>query len=317
MDLDKTSSRGSFKMALSSDSRVAAFQWSDSKIVNCMLSYLHFGVSSIQRQRGSTRQQFLCPSALVHYQHNMGAVDKVDQIRKHFGGLAAQAHFKKWYKKTLMAVMDCMLVNGLIMWNLSTERIPDRRKMTRYEFLQVVAHALLIYKTELLVSPVNSPVVARRRRQETEDDENSEMDHHESIECVGRKPRCIVCNLEVSQYLYVLKTAKKESLNTVDDQLLNENRRMLVKRAYDGLRWYVAMCQQCGVFAHTVHLVANKKFIHNFFPGRTCMQILHSTTGREIWKIRIREKKKVSVNYKHPIIAEVRRNVNVVMMAPL
>jgi hypothetical protein len=32
----------------------------------------------------------------------MGGVDKGDQIRGHFGGFAAQSHFKKWYKKTLI-----------------------------------------------------------------------------------------------------------------------------------------------------------------------------------------------------------------------
>ena len=316
MNLDKKSPRGTLLMAISSDNTIAAFQWSDSKVVNCVSSYLHFGVSRIHRQVGSSRLPFTCPTALVHYQHNMGAVDKVDQIRKHFGGFAGQSHFKKWYKKTIMAVLDCMLVNGLMMWNMSAERIPERRKMSRFEFLQVVAHELLHYKTEMLMSPVNSPEGVARRQPANGDDDDRVEEVHESIECIGKKPRCIVCNLEMSQYRYALEKAKKSSSNSVDDQLLMENREATVKRAYEGLRRNVATCKQCGVFAHTAIPVRNRKFVHDLFPGRTCMEILHSPTGREIWRTRTTGKKKNSVNYKHQMVAEIRHNVSAVMMVP-
>jgi hypothetical protein len=71
----------------------------------------------------------------------MGTVDRADQMRAHFGGFAAQAHFKKWYKKVIMAVLDCMLLNGLVLWNLSAEKIAGRQKLSRFEFFQVIAHA--------------------------------------------------------------------------------------------------------------------------------------------------------------------------------
>ena len=153
MTLDKTVIRGTLKMAYCEDLRLAAFQWADSKVVNCVSSYLDFRVATISRQIGPDRQRFLCPAALVHYQQNMGGVDKADQMRQHFGGFAGQSHFKKWYKKTLMAVLDCMLLNAWLMWNMSTEKVESRKRMERYEFLTVVSHEMLHYETPSLVSP--------------------------------------------------------------------------------------------------------------------------------------------------------------------
>ena len=46
-----------------------------------------------------------------------------------------------------------MLLNALVMWNMSCEKVEDRKELTRFEFLQVIAHQLLHYKTEELVSP--------------------------------------------------------------------------------------------------------------------------------------------------------------------
>jgi Transposase IS4 len=102
MSLQKLMPHGTYKMAYCHQLNIAVMQWCDSKVVNCVTSYLDFQVTMIQQQIGSVKKSFSCPSALVHYQRHMGGVDKGDQIRGHFGGFAAQSHFKKWYKKTLI-----------------------------------------------------------------------------------------------------------------------------------------------------------------------------------------------------------------------
>jgi hypothetical protein len=71
----------------------------------------------------------------------------------------------------------------------------------------------------------------------------------------------------------------------------------------------VAMCRDCGVTVHTAGLVETSKFLHQMFPGMSCMDIIHSPTGKEIWNVKVGGSKKVTVNYKHPIVQELRRCV--------
>ena len=113
MTLDTKQSRGAYKIAYCLLSDLACMQWCDSKVVNCVSAFLDFRVTTIERQIGSTKKRFDCPQMLRHYQEHMGGVDRGDQMRLHFGGFAGQSHFKKWYKKTLMAICDCMILNGL------------------------------------------------------------------------------------------------------------------------------------------------------------------------------------------------------------
>ena len=49
----------------------------------------------------------------------MFGVDKGDQIHVHMGGFAQKAHFKKWYKRIHLGVLDIMLMNSHIGWNLA------------------------------------------------------------------------------------------------------------------------------------------------------------------------------------------------------
>jgi len=48
----------------------------------------------------------------------MFGVDKGDQMRLHGGGFVRKAHHKKWHKKSFFVVLDCMLLNSLIAWNM-------------------------------------------------------------------------------------------------------------------------------------------------------------------------------------------------------
>ena len=47
MDMDKKVPRGTIKMSYCKDLGLAAFQWNDSKVVNCLSSYLDFDLGSV------------------------------------------------------------------------------------------------------------------------------------------------------------------------------------------------------------------------------------------------------------------------------
>ncbi len=51
----------------------------------------------------------------------MGYVDLDDYDKKIGGGFTARPHFKKWYKKGFLGVLDFMMVNGRVAWNMSCD----------------------------------------------------------------------------------------------------------------------------------------------------------------------------------------------------
>ena len=291
MNLDKQKNgggRGTYKIGYSKETKLAAFQWCDSKVVNCVSSFLDFRRVNVRRQVGSSKKKFECPAAMVHYQSNMGGVDKADQMRGHFGGFAAQSHFKKWYKKTVMAVLDCMLLNGLHLWNMSTQKIPGRRKLHRYEFLHAVSYELLTYKTPEVMSPTNQPNQPTPIPTAPPDSTGQTHDAHE----VSDK-RCKVCSLEIAAYKSQMKKLKVPVTADMKEK---------VSEARRGERRHVSICSHCGIHAHMSKPAKGERMIHKLFNGMTCMQVLHSKIGKEIWKVL--PNGKVSVKYKHTAVSD-------------
>ena len=302
--MEKKVARGTYQIAICHEYNLVAVQWKDSRIVNHLSSYLDLGVGNVKRRTGQETISVPCPKAIMHYQENMGGVDRADQMRSHFGGFATKGHFKKWYKKTLMAVIDCMLHNGRLMWNMSVDsdygRAHGRKPLERYEFMHLVAQELLNFRTQSLVSP--------RRRQrnlaEREDVTTTEADvtRTESVNIGGhgteQRPstvetksssRCVVCQLEWSLARTAINNFEKETKIVVS----NEQRRQLLSSVSEGCRKGLSTCLCCqvektgvGLMAHTKPVLADgKKRIHSLFPdGMSCMEILHSEVGRELWK---------------------------------
>ena len=290
MNLDNKATRGEFKIAYCREAQLVACQWRDSKVVNCVSSYLDFSVTTIRRQVGPQKKEFQCPAALKHYQVNMGGVDRGDQIRSHKGGFAAQSHFKKWYKKSLMAVLDCMLLNAWRMWNMSVPKVEERKKLTRHQFLQCVANELLHYTTEPLVSPEKR---AKNKPAEDEDDNEQYDDRNQAIhEIIDTKKdtRCVICRLEWAQVRRLKNKIKAKGREEVARQITVGNRRKC------------ALCKNCGVIAHNHIVQKDPQFIHKYFPGQTCMEIFHSELGRTIWTLR---NKKVGVKSGSEVVAAV------------
>ena len=57
-----------------------------------------------------------CHGKEVH-QEDIGLINKNDQMRLHGGGFLAQGHFKKWYKRIYLAILDTMMLNALFACN--------------------------------------------------------------------------------------------------------------------------------------------------------------------------------------------------------
>ena len=119
MDLKKSNVRGTSKTLIDDANRLVATQWVDSKVVNCISTLPDLGVENVTRRRGSTATSIPCPKCIVKYQRTMFGVDKGDQIRMHDGGFARKAHFKKWSKKIHLGILDIMLMNSYIGWNMA------------------------------------------------------------------------------------------------------------------------------------------------------------------------------------------------------
>jgi Transposase IS4 len=293
LDKKRNNERGTYKIAYSSDTKLLSFQWHDSKVVNCVSSLLDFRRSGVQRQVGSVRKSFACPSALKHYQENMGGVDKGDQMRGHFGGFAAQSHFKKWYKKTLMAVLDCMLLNALRLWNMSCEsqRVTNRRQLNRHEFINVISQEMLEYKTECMLSPLKDMTEETLENRGSRDNRPGVLSH--VIEQAVGDRRCRVCMLEGS----IVKRKVARLRIPITDEIKQK-----LHNAKHGNRAQLSHCKHCGLYAHNSILINNTKHIHDFFPNMTCMEILHSKKGMEIWNIN--RGGKVTVNYKNKTLRD-------------
>ena len=180
------------------------------------------------------------------------------------GGFARKAHFKKWYKKSLFAVFDCMLLNSFIAWNLSADKINSRQQMDRWEFYHWIAQAMMLYGAPGL-DPVSPPTATVRRH-------NNVVSGRDHLQVEApRKSRCSVCFLETI---------------------------MVPTITFRNLRRGVVQCRKCGIVAHNHHLTdrgGRLIFTLDQFRGMTCSEIRHSEVGKQIWVIN-----KKSGNGKHP-----------------
>jgi hypothetical protein len=135
MNCEKKQHRGTYKIACDVTNRVQAMQWVD----NMVTTYCNTTIGEVQRYiAGSIRSKIPCPNGMIKYQDTMYTVDKGDQKRAHFGGFSSKAHFNKWYKKQFLAIMDCMMLNGLAAWNLSANEKKSRQRniLKRHELFQ-------------------------------------------------------------------------------------------------------------------------------------------------------------------------------------
>ena len=100
----------------------------DNKIVNLVSTLGVKSLVNIERRVGSKIRVFTTEQSVKKYQMHMGGVDKEDQLRELGAKFCNKAHFKKWYKKTFFAVLDFMLLNSYIGWQLASEQSMSTKK---------------------------------------------------------------------------------------------------------------------------------------------------------------------------------------------
>jgi len=197
----------------------------------------------------------------------------------HGGGFARKAHFKKWYKKAFLAVLDCMLLNALIAWNLScSEHRSNRRPLKRHEFYTWVAECMMNYR---------DPSILPRSPEQVRDASLGlcpGREVHRPVQAPKRS-RCVVCRLDCNYE----------------------------RKGEQGVMENTCSCTQpnCERIGHNSFLLTPRK-IHEVsaFVGMTCFEILHSAVGKEAWSHRGAERslkeKNYSVSYSHPAVQELR-----------
>lgn len=82
--------------------KIAAGYWKGLRIVKFVSSSLGKYMTTIKRQIGPHTLLIECPNMLMEYQVFMGNVDTEAQSLIHCGGFANKAHFRKWYKSSIL-----------------------------------------------------------------------------------------------------------------------------------------------------------------------------------------------------------------------
>jgi Transposase IS4 len=197
MNIGERSARGTYKLCADKINRVLALQWADSKVVNVVTSYCDTAIGTVERRMGQDRKKVPCPCSMMRYQTTMFGVNKGDQMRVQGGGFASKAHFKKWYKKQFLAILDCMLLNSLVAWNLACEersRLNDKMQLKRFQFMSSVAQSMLDFPDEDSKLPGTTkhlpPLTSGSKRRH-------DLLDHLPIQCNKRRA-CTVCKLEVT-----------------------------------------------------------------------------------------------------------------------
>ena len=154
-------------------------QWHDNKIVNLVSSLGVHGTVEIERRISSEKKSFTTEACVRRYQENMGGVDRGDQMRERGAGFCRKAHFKKWYKKSFFAILDFMLLNSHIAWEMASKVRKARiHSQQRCDFYACVAEELMNFRflDEMTVEVSRSPTAV-----------------HEPELIQGHKKSCVCC----------------------------------------------------------------------------------------------------------------------------
>jgi len=103
------------------------------------------GLVDVKRRSGSQILNLQCEKSLKEYQEGMDAVDCSDQYRQRSSGFACKAHYKKWYKKAYVAILDFMVLNAFFAWNMSVSEVETRLKVKRSDFYAVLAEEMIAF----------------------------------------------------------------------------------------------------------------------------------------------------------------------------
>jgi Transposase IS4 len=288
MNLKKTDERGSSIVLVDEVNKLVAAQWVDSKVVNCISTINDTSIGKVSRQRGSVRAEFDCPNIIKKYQQTMFGVDKGDQLRMHGGGFSRKAHFKKWYKKIHLGILDIMLMNSYIGWNMATKATGSNKyALRRWEFYTAIAERMLHFR-EATPSATHASLAFTATQQFVEGEVHQPFQKSN----LPRGTACMVCKLETNA--------------------------MGVKK--DGMSRNISVCGTCSLVAHAFvpeNVDGINRLIHQQpeCQGKSCWQIAHEqlASSEESGKKGIWCRKTAangvgySVNVSHPIVIRLRQ----------
>lgn len=287
MNLSKKTDRGSCKMLYDKEDKVLIGQWNDNKVVNFVSMLNDGGIGCVKCQVGNTKIELSCPNSLIAYQQKMGGVDKGDQMRGHMAGFSNKVHFKKWYKRVYLAILDCGLLNSFVAWNMSAEdRSNARFSLTRHAFYHYVAHKMCNYIDPVLLAEEESATAIE------ETQVRAEIDGHKQVRAKSES-KCSVCILEWKWR----------------DELPQDQQNTITGK---GHKTNVALCEKCGIKAHAIRISSERQNrIHKLpeFNGMSCFEIMHTPQGQSIWPrnpVSCNHRKKYDLNQRHPIVNSLR-----------
>ena len=254
LNMTKEGLRGEHKIFYDNINQVCCMQWRDTKVVNLVSTLNDSHLRTCERQDGNTRLLLSVPNDYNEYSSKMYGVDKGDQFRAHFGGFANRAHFKKWYVKVYLAILDCAVLNAYSAWNMSCEQVSGRNKLHRHSFMWALSEQLLNYEDEVV--PVQVPVARASVC------EMIGSGVHVPIGSNQNRLRCCVCQLEVS----------------LSDEITEKG----LRSASVG----ECGCDDCLIAAHTSIQRDEKRKIHTFpgFEKMTCFEIAHHSSMSGLWR---------------------------------
>jgi hypothetical protein len=118
----RTLPRGTHRMAVNGDHQMLAVGWVDSKAVYFVSTADTTDIVTVNRKIGSSKVDVRAPLAVAKYNKFMGGVDRHDRLRSKFS-LCKKYHFKKYYVKLLLFLMDIGLTNAWIYYKKCNEEI--------------------------------------------------------------------------------------------------------------------------------------------------------------------------------------------------
>ena len=87
--------------------------------------------------------------AMLLYHSFMGGVDNFDTLWDRSAGFNLKEHFKKWYNKSYLGILDLMCLNSIIDWNMLTwmDDSLHHNEVKKWRFMMRLMRNSLIFGT--------------------------------------------------------------------------------------------------------------------------------------------------------------------------
>ena len=137
----RTLPRGTHRIAVDHDHHMMAVGWVDNKAVHFVSTADTTDIVTVQRKVGNGKVDVIAPVAVANYNKFMGGVDRHDRLRSSFS-LCKAHHFKKYYVKLMLFLMDIGLTNAWIYYKKCNEE-QCSKEGSRANFFQSVAEEMV------------------------------------------------------------------------------------------------------------------------------------------------------------------------------